>query len=159
MKTITIGFSKPKNKFFPVFSWLIRLYQWTPYSHVYLKFRSESLDRNLVYESVFGGVRFVGEKIWKEKAKTTAEFKLDVSDASYTSILQYCVDHAGMPYAGMQNLGLVIANLLNLDENPFKSGINCSEAIANILILNGKSIDKCLDLVTPKDIFDILDKK
>lgn len=61
MEQITIGFSKSK-KFLPIGSWLIRAYMGTPYSHVYLKFYSQSLNRTLIYEAVGGGVRFIGSK-------------------------------------------------------------------------------------------------
>ena len=58
---ITIGFSRPKNKVFPIGSWLIRLYMRSAYSHTYVRFYSESINRTLVYEAVgHGGIRFVG---------------------------------------------------------------------------------------------------
>lgn len=149
---ITIGFSRPKHKLLPVGSWLIRLYQGTSYSHVYLKFYSKSLDRVLIYEAVGGGVRFVSQQVWNSKAEEVVQVSLNISDANYKTLLQYCVDHAGVKYGVLQNVGVVISELLKLKHNLFTSGVNCSEIVAQILQLEGYTFSKNLNLVTPKDI-------
>lgn len=156
MRTVSIGFSRPINHPFPVFSWLIRAYQGTKYSHVYLRFYSRSLDRVLIYESVSGGVRFLGLEAWSKQAEEVASVDLDISDDNYTKLLQYCVDNAGAKYGFWQNLGVVFSDLLKLKSNPFKSGKNCSEAIAEILQLEGFEIPKEPNLITPKDIYTLL---
>lgn len=158
MKNVTIGFSKPKNRFFPFISYLIRLYLKTTYSHVYLKFYSQSIDRNLVYEAVGNGIRFVGMSLWSKYAEEVKEFHLSISDEDYKKVMQYCVDNAGLKYGPMQNLGILISGIFYLKQNPFKSGKVCSEVIAEILINQGFKIDKPLDLVTPKDIYEVLYK-
>jgi hypothetical protein len=157
MKTITIGFSKSK-KLIPVGSWIIRAYMRTPYSHVYLKFHSSSLERELIYEAVGGGVRFIGEKLWSEHAEEVASFDIQISDAHYKSLLQNCVDNSGVEYGFLQNIGIPLAKLFNLKSNPFQSGSNCSEEICKILRLTGYMVEGKKDLVTPKDIYDILSK-
>lgn len=156
---ITIGFSRPKDKMLPIGSWLIRLYQRTSYSHVYLKFYSKSLDRVLIYEAVGGGVRFVSQQVWNNKAKEVAEVSLDISGDNYKTLLQYCVDYAGVKYGVLQNIGLVISGVLRLKHNLFTSGVNCSEIVAQILQLEGYTFNKNLNLVTPKDIELILSSK
>lgn len=155
MKTVTIGFSKSTKKF-AIGSLLIRWYMGTPYSHVYMKFDSTSLDRKLVYEAVGVGVRFIGQKRWEEHAKEVASFKIELSDENYKKLMQYCVDNAGINYGYLQNLGVLWANLWKSSTNPISDGSNCSEAIGEILELEGYKIDKDYNLLTPKDIFLIL---
>jgi hypothetical protein len=160
LKKVTIGFSRPKNRFFPWASWLIRAYQgFTPYSHTYLEFYSESINRSLIYEAVGTGVRFVGQKYWERKAHSTHSFTLEIKKCNYDRLIQYCVDHEGENYGFLQNIGVVIANLFGMKKNPFPRGRNCSEEIGNILKLEGYEINKDVNLLTPKDIFQILSKK
>lgn len=156
MKTLQVGFSKPKNKCLPIGSWLIRLYQRSAYSHVYLKFYGKSINRWLVYEAVGNGVRFIGSTMWEKHAEEVDSFTLDVEDELYTKIMQYCVDHAGIEYGFMQNIGIAIARLFKMNNNPFRKGKNCSEAIGEVLELKGYQIDKPLDLMTPKDVYNVL---
>lgn len=152
---ITIGFSKSKKKF-AIGSWAIRLYQNTEYSHVYLKFHSEALNRVLIYEAVGGGVRFIGSSAWEKQAIEVASFDLDIKQCNYVTLLQFCVDHAGLEYGFLQNIGLLFCDLFKMKENPFKKGKNCSEMVAEILKLEGVVINKDFNLVTPKDIFEVL---
>jgi hypothetical protein len=157
MKTITIGFSRSK-KFLPVGSLAIRAYMRTPYSHVYLRFFSESLNRTLIYEAVGVGVRFIGEKQWSKHAVEVASFEVDITDDNYITLLQYCVDHAGLEYGFMQNVGIPLSKLFNLESNPFQSGSNCPEEIYKILQIAGYKVEGKKDLVTPKDLYKLLSK-
>ena len=159
INTITIGFSRPKGQLFPIGSWLIRLHQRTPYSHCYLRFYSESLNRTLVYEAVGGGVRFVSKSLWDEKAEELESFTLQVKKCNATTLLQYCVDYAGYEYGMMQNIGLFLANVFGWKSNPWKSGKNCSEAIADLLEMEGYEFGKSNDLVSPKDVYEVLKNK
>jgi hypothetical protein len=159
MKTITIGFSKPKNKIFPIFSWIIRAYLKTPYSHVYIKFQSDSLNRDIIYEAVGNGVRFVGTNEWKKHAEEVKSYELNIKECNYVSIMQYCIDHSGQKYGLAQNVGIFLADVFNWKNNPFRAGKNCSELIAEILQVEGYKFTKPLNLVTPKDIDEVLGGK
>lgn len=128
------------------------MYQGTEYSHAYLKFESASLNRTLVYEAVGGGVRFVGSDLWKHKAEEVKQFSIEITDEQFIHIMRYCVDTAGISYGTMQNVGVILASLLKLKNNPFKKGKNCSEVTAEILQMKGYTFTKSLDLITPKDI-------
>jgi len=155
MKTIIIGFSKSK-KFLPIGSWLIRLFEQTPYSHVYLKFHSESLNRTLIYEAVGSGVRFIGSTAWEQHAQEVASFDVDIIQCNYITLLQYCIDNAGIEYGYMQNIGISLAKLLNLKTNPFQTGKNCSELVSEILKVEGFKPVINKDLITPKDVYNML---
>lgn len=154
MKTIKIGFSRPKSGFKP-FSWAIRWYLSTAYSHTYLDFYSNNLDRSIIYEAIGGGVRFIGQKQWLKYSFVTAEFEIELTDEEYKNIISYCIDQAGFPYSFLQNVGIFIADMLKLKKNPFgKKGSNCSEEIGKILELKGCKFSKDLNLLTPKDIYE-----
>jgi hypothetical protein len=157
MEKITIGFSRPRNIHIPFVSWLIRLYQgWTPYSHTYLEFYSETINRALIYEAVGKGTRFISQPKWQEYAVEVDSFTLDIKKCNYIEILQYCVDNQGNNYGHLQNIGIVIANLFGWKKNPFTSGRNCSEEIGRILLLENFKIDKDLNLLTTEDIYNVL---
>lgn len=156
MKQVTIGFSKSRQKL-AFGSLLIRWYMKTPYSHVYLKFFSNSLDRELIYEAVGSGVRFIGVHRWDRHAIEVDSFTINISDESYKKMMQFCVDNAGIEYGFMQNLGIIIANICRMGKNPMPDGDNCSELIGEILTLEGYQFDKDSNLLTPKDIHLILD--
>ena len=151
MKTITFGFSKSKKRF-AIGSVLIRWYMCAPYSHVYMKFRSDSLERTLIYEAVGAGVRFIGAERWAEHAEEVDSVTIQISDENYVKLMQWCVDNSGIDYGFGQNFGIILANICKLKTNPLKNGKNCSEAIGEILELEGYSFDKELNLLTPKDI-------
>lgn len=157
MNTITIGFSRSKKRF-PIGSWFIRLYDHTPYSHVYLKFHSESLNRVLIYEAVGSGLRFIGSKVWESHAVEVASFDVEVINGNYISLLQYCVDNAGTEYGYMQNLGIALARTFKMKSNPFQTGKNCSEVVGDVLKLEGYVLPCNDNLVTPKDIYAMLAK-
>lgn len=157
---ITIGFSKPSNKFFPIFSWAVRAVLKTPYSHVYMKFHSDSLSRDIIYEAVGKGVRFVGLKQWSKKAIPVKEFQIDINQEQYLRLMQYCIDMSGISYGTVQNLGTFIAMVFNLKKNPFENGnsqIVCSELIADILEQLGYKFEEDKDIITPKDIYQALE--
>jgi uncharacterized protein YycO len=150
MKLI-IGFSKAKSPY-KIGSWLIRKYLGTEYSHVYMNFHSCKFDRDIVYEAVGSGVRFVGIKEWKKHATVVVQYDIEISDTSYIKLMQFCIDNSGRDYGFLQNIGIVFARLFKLTKNPFKSGVNCSELLADILELEGYKWGIPKDLITPKDI-------
>ena len=161
MKTIYIGFSRPKNVTLPVFSWAIRAVYRTPYSHSYLRFTSQSLNRCLIYEAVGKGLRFIGLNLWNTHAECLKEFKLEVTDDQYTALLQYCVDNAGLEYGMVQSFGIFIGELarsvgIDVRKNLLDESANhkiCSEVVAEVLISLGVNFSKDLNLITPKDIY------
>lgn len=155
MKTITIGFSKSKKKF-AIGSLAIRAYYRTPYSHVYIKFKSEGLQRVLIYEAVGDGLRFIGSKVWESHAEEVASFDLEINKENHISLIQYCIDNAGGEYGFIQNIGIFVCDILGTKVNPFRKGKNCSEVVGEILKLEGYVIDKDINLVTPKDIYKVL---
>lgn len=74
-------------------------------------------------------------------------------------LLQFCVDNTGIDYAYGQNIGIVLADIFNLNKNPFTRRFQCSEVLGNILFLEGYKLPKEANLLTPLDIDKILESK
>ena len=151
---LTIGFSKSLG--FKPFSWAIKWYLNTSYSHTYFKFYSKNLDRNLIYESMGKGTRFISEKSWLKENEQVFAYHLELTPEEKTEFLQSCVDQAGEGYGTLQNIGILISDIFNLNKNLIESRSICSELVGKYLIARGFIFDKDLNLLTPKDIYTAL---
>lgn len=151
MKTITIHFTS-STKFLPIGCWVIKSYMHTSYSHVAFEFATNR-GKELVYEAVGVGVRYISKAIWLENVKIQESYIITMSDDQYNQLMDFCIDHAGVKYGYLQNIGIFVADLLKLKKNPFdmKEEV-CSEILGEILIQLGYVFNKTADLLTPKDI-------
>lgn len=161
MQYLTIGFSTPKK--FKVLSWLIRKVERTEFSHVYLAFRSESLNRKLIYQASGLQVNFVGSALFSEHHKVLVEFTIPITDQEKKQILTSCVDLAGYPYGMKQLIGLAWVRFVGLFGKKITNPVNdgrktniCSELAGYILVkyFNYKIED--LDSLSPKDVWLLL---
>ena len=121
---IVVGFSRHPG--FAPGSWLLCAAEGTPYSHAYIKIRSESLDRTLIYQATGIGVYFIGEAQFLLRATPVEEYSFEISDAAKKTFLQKAIDKTGLPYSRMQVIGIGIMRLCALFgkkiSNPFKNG-------------------------------------
>lgn len=164
MKKISIGFSKPKNVFFPVFSYIIRAVYNTEYSHTYIRYHSDDLQRDIIYEAVGKGVRFIGLTNWLKHAEVVDEFSIEIPEEQYDNLMKYCIDEAGLDYGLVQCVGILVVELLSkvgviLNKNPFPGHSMdriCSEEVSNVLKSIGIVIKKDRNLISPKDIYEAL---
>lgn len=163
---IKIGFSQPKNKFFPIFSWLIRLIEWTKYSHVYLQWDSEFAESTITYHAAGHSVHFLGLELFKKSVKPVYIFEIDITREQYKDLLHYCFEKSGTDYGVKQIFGITIVKLMCLFgkkiKNPFSDGDKsqvCSELIGHVLkdILS-KDLDLDLDIAGPKAIYEFMCK-
>lgn len=161
---ITVGFSKPKNKLLPWFSWLIRLYQGTDYSHVYLRWDIENLPEKLCYQASGLQVNFIGQSAFDSEIQPVIEYKLktDISPQVWKKLMSFCIDNAGKPYGVKDVFGLLWARLFKKKVNPLdpaRSAWVCSGLVACILedvFLMNLGID--FSIATPKDVELFLEK-
>jgi len=163
MRTLTIGFSKPINKRLPLFSWFIRLLEWTPYSHVYLRWKSGRFEKDLVYQASGTTVHFLMGWRFDKKAETLDSFEIEMSEELHSLLVDKAMNYAGSDYGIKQVFGIAIvklARLFNKDiKNPFADGEStwvCSEIVKELIEDLGISIPVHRDNVTPKDIYNIL---
>lgn len=147
MKKITIGFSSSKLNM-PIGSMLIKLFEGTKFSHCYVQWYMQSVDRTITYEASFSGVRFLGPWEFLELAEPIESFDMEISDESFNRGLQFSVDYLGKGYGFGYLFGMAIKRILKLFKinvkNPFQDGNKthpCVEILARYL---EKTLDKKL---------------
>lgn len=155
MKTITIHFTS-STKFLPIGCWIIKAYMNTSYSHVAFEF-STNRGKSLVYEAVGVGVRYISKAIWLENVAIQESYTISMTELQYNILMDFCIDHTGIKYGYLQNIGIFIANLFKLKKNPFNMKEEvCSQIIGEILEELGFIFNKPTELLTPKDIEIVL---
>lgn len=156
MRKIKIGFSSSR-KAFPIFGRLIQLVQKTEFSHVYVRSQTK-YGVDLIYQASGVSVNFMSSEVFEGHNKIVKEFEFDIDEKSFDSYMKYALSNVGKPYSVSQIIGITIALVFNLKNNPLgdkDSGFVCSELVYDIL----KSIFKeteiaDADRVTPKDIWN-----
>lgn len=98
MRKLIVGFSKPKS-FWKPFAWLIRLYEQTEFSHVYIKHYSEKYDLDLIYQASGSQVNFMSRKQFDSHALSLYEYAFDVTDQEFDSYMKWAIENAGAPYS------------------------------------------------------------
>jgi hypothetical protein len=138
MKQMFIGFSRRRK--FNLVSWLVRKVEGTEFSHVYVRFPSERLARNILYEASGTSVHFKAQWIFDRDNEVVEEYETLISEDTHVSVMRFCLDNAEVPY-GLKSLfgfGIVkIASIFGIKiPNPFRDGRKtyvCSELVADIL--------------------------
>jgi len=159
LRKIILGFSKPKT-FLPLFSWAIRAVEMTPYSHVFVKISSESLNTTLIYQASGTQVNFMGVKHFKDAAHIFEEFEFEVSDENYKQFLVWAVQEAGAPYGLKTVLGILVVKCFNLKRNPCSDKNKtwfCSELAGRILkdFVGVQISEDELEVKGPRRIYEI----
>ena len=161
MRDFVIGFSKSKKKF-PIASWLIRLYQMTPFSHTYIRIKPRIFTTDDIIHASEGKVLRMSETQFDKRHEVVEEFHMQIEDDLYMEILDVMHEASGDDYGIMQNVGIIyvdIARILGFRVvNPFQTGWNCSEFVVTILKKIHPKDFQHLDqnTVTPKELYDIL---
>lgn len=157
MRKIIVGFSHSTRKFAP-FSKAIREWDDTEYSHVYFQFESTKYEVSMVYQASSTMLNYMSKEVFLLHNKVDNEFIIEVTDEQYSQLMKNCMKSAGLPYAKLQIIGIFIADILNLQKNPFPNEdmYVCSEWVAEQLKLLGYKFNKELDLVKPIDVFQVV---
>lgn len=162
MSKIVIGFSRPKSRW-ALIAHLIRLFEGrTPYSHVFISWHSDSIERTMIYEAKGNGVNFTGEQNFKAHNLIVYEYDVEINEKQKKRILQFCVDNSRTHYGYLQLIGIGLVRFVGMlglkIVNPFTSGNICSEIAAKVLLIVEPSINIPFDIVGPKDVFKIVTK-
>lgn len=161
MRTVYIGFSRPRNKL-AVLSYLIRLIEGTKYSHTFLEFRLNNLEEDIIYHASGMSVNAYSKAYFQDKTVIIHKFELSLSEEMHTKLLKNCVSKLGAPYSFKQLLGILIYKVTGNSKIILdgRKAYVCSELIAELLTeIFGNDFDKDLDVVTPKDIYELLKEK
>jgi len=149
MKTLTLYFTTTPRQ--GIGANLIRWFQGTPFSHVAIGLRIDSLDRNIVYEATLNGVVCQNYDNWIKSNKVIFEHPFKYSDKEYKDIQRFCIDQLGKPY-GFRNILAIMLGRTKVQEDP--NTFICSE-LAYVATKNKfKDLFKTQDVVTPKDLYN-----
>jgi hypothetical protein len=161
---IYVGFSRPKK--WKPFAKLIMVLYSIPYDHVYIKFHSNSYDRDIIYQASKNFINFMGNIVFNSENEIIKEFKVEISDDSYKGLMQFAIDNAGKPYSLKEALGLGIVRICSLFgkkiQNPFKEGTSeyvCS-VLAGYILKDYCNVELGEDFenIDPKYLYDLLSK-
>jgi hypothetical protein len=161
MQKLTVGFSKSK-KFLPIGSWLIRLYQWTDFSHVYLRRKSRAFDLDIIIHASEGLVIRMSSVQFDKKHTVVKEYEIEMTDGKYSELRNLMHYYSGDNYSVMQNLGIVLVDIARVFgwriKNPWQKGWNCSEFVMAVLkeVFPDKFSGYDPNTVTPREIDRIL---
>lgn len=163
-RNIRIGFSKPKGKWFPLMSWVIRLIEQTPYSHVYVEWEARKYKTHIVYQASGTKVNFMNQKIFREQNTVTHEFDFEISETKKNELVGWALRNVGTDYGMLQIVGIGYVKFMHLFgkhvRNPFGKGRTsqvCSELVGVVLKdFLGEDIQQDLDVIGPRGIFNFI---
>ena len=160
MEKIYIGLSSPKK--FKIGSALIKWGERTPYSHVYIRRKSNRIGEYIYQASGAGGVNFMGIDIFLHENEIIEEYEFEVQDI--IPLLRFFISNAGRKYSFKQIWVLTkiifFQDKLGIKYNPKEDEIDgndkfiCSELGAIILtqFIGIPDIPQAQDLITPKKL-------
>jgi hypothetical protein len=132
----------------------------TKFSHTYIRVRSDSLSRDLIYQATGTGVYFIGSIGFDEEHEVVEEFDLGGTEEIKKVILQWAIDMSGRPYSHKQFLGIGIKRLFKLFgrniKNPFSDGNKgyiCTELVAEAAKFLGEEL-KDVDSIGLQEVYD-----
>ncbi len=158
MRTITVGFSRPIKP--TLFSKLI---QWAdhgaPFDHVYIYWNWDLIGRQIIYQASKMAVNFESDVTFNAHAIRVEEYDVQISDACYKEIMQFCMDNSNKPYGLKEIFGFAWVKICGWFgkkvNNPFPThgaSYVCSKLITEIL-----QIAKIVDPRISSDDVDPLD--
>ncbi len=157
MKTIIIGFSRPKK--INLFSRAIMWADKTAYSHVYVKWKWNSIERDIIYQASKLAVNFESDVTFNSHAVVVEEYEVTLSDECHKTVMQFCMDNSNKPYGIKEILGFawvkLCAKMGKKVRNPFPTNGNsyvCSKIGMEIL-----QVAKIVDVNLDSDDIDPLD--
>lgn len=160
MKKLRVGFSKPKGKCFPIFSWAIRAYERTPYSHVYIRWQTK-WGTWLCYHAASTMLHFLGESSFARHITVVEEFEFDVTDEQFDRLMQFCTKYVGSDYAINEVLKIPLWDLgvsSPSTDDPWKQ--YCAELVLRAFgEMEGKSLTQNADRVKLKEIYNFVKLK
>jgi len=155
---LIIGFSKSIG--FKPFSWAIRIFDNTEYSHAYIKLSNRHFNDYDIYQASKGSVNHVVEKTLLEENEVVAEFSLPIDSEEKKALINLIRYKLGKPYSIRTILGIFFARF-GIKWKRFLDGEEayiCSELVARVLKSSGKMpMDIDVDQATPKQLYELCD--
>lgn len=158
MKKFKIGFSKARGSWFPIFSWAIRLYERTPYSHVYLRWDTQ-FGAPICYQASGTAINFMGDYAFKRHLEIVEEYEFEAPDEQWADGMKFCLENVGKKYALLGVLGVPLVDLFGLKKNPFGDGEDsqyCAELVTRFLAHLGMSLNLDADRVKLRQVHEFV---
>jgi hypothetical protein len=164
--SIIIGFSRPSKLWpLPLFAWAIMLFDWSNFSHAYIRFSMDAYDREMVFQASGLRVNFMPWTTFQTMEVIVHEFEIPVSAETKQAVIQYALDEVGTPYALLAAFGIIPVKIAALFGKKIKNPITqkgdwCSEEAA-IVLKDYDQIPFTADQVrcmTPTDVYNYLVK-
>ena len=158
MRKITIGFSTPKK--FKLGSFLIRKFEGSEYSHIFIKMNASPkspLPFAKVFQASHGDVNAIAYDVFKKDNHIFHEYELEIEDDKYYEVATWLWFQLGKPYGFTQLLGIAFkVKMSNNKEDRFI----CSE-LAGMILKEYLCFDisKSLDYISLDDIKKILESR
>ena len=162
MRKVHIQFTSPKGKLFPLFSWAIRTFECTPYSHVRIFWLSKR-GKPRVYEASGSHVKLIGSHaLNRVPVSVLHSYEFNLDDEQFKKMIEL-LDYSHVDYGIWQIFGIAIARIFKLKRNPLSSGKNamvCSELVAIFLnyVLDMDIPKEEFDLIGPRGVKELLDR-
>lgn len=154
---IIIGFSRAKG--FKPLSWFIMLFEGTPFSHVYIKTYNNYFEQYDIFQASKGYVNHITEDSFLLHNHKVNEFVFPISTLGKKDLLMYLRNRLGRPYS-LKSLFILFLSKLGMNLTRFSDGESsyiCSELAARTInYSNIIYLDRDLDLITPKELYKIL---
>ena len=157
MRKIRIGFSAPKD--FKIGSALIKKFEGTPYSHIFIVMESSNgspLPFDKVFEASYGDVHCLTYDNFKAQNVIYLEHEIEVTNEVYYKAANWLWDQLQKPYAFNQLIK--IGFNISFGKKGADSYI-CTELAGRMLRDHvGVEIHKSLDYIGLKDMHEIVRK-
>ena len=159
MKKIVVGASYPRH--FKIGAWLIKWWEETDASHVYVYIKRDS-GIHLLYQAVGSGVEFEGYEKFCEINKPIYEKEIVLTNEQFISLVDYCIPKLKTKYSVIHLAGLFIKRFVQyisrekvIIKNPFKDegkAAVCVEVLCGVLA-QLKLIEQCqYKVIDPEDV-------
>ncbi len=147
---------------FPLFSWAIRAYEGTPFSHVFVRWQT-SVGPSICYHAAHATLHFLSDTQFNKQIQVVEQFEFEVSDEAYGKLLKYCLETCGNDYALVGVFGVLFSDIFKLKKNPFEEGPleqYCAELVYRILgEMSGAQLTLDADRVKLKEVYNFVKEK
>jgi len=157
---LIIGFSRSSG--FKPFSWAIRLFEGSKYSHTYVKLYNRHFNDFDIYQASKGMVNHVVEENFLKENTMVAEFSIPIEPKAKLELINLIRYKLGKPYSTLTIIGIFLAKFGIKSRRFFKGEDSyiCSELVARALKESGLlpvEVHLDVDKATPKQLYEICD--
>jgi hypothetical protein len=156
MRKIIIGFSTPKK--FKIGSALIRCYEQSEFSHIYIKMKTSPnspLPFDKVFQASHGDVNAITYDMFTSGNKILHEYELDMDEDKYFEIYNWLWHQLGKDYGFGQLIAIATGIKIGNNDN---SKFICSELAAMVLKRLGVDFGEDQDYIGLNDVKNVLDE-